>query len=139
MYQNQMRRNGRNDRYERHDGSFSRKQLHYSPNLLSSINNAIENNKVVSIEYDSREKGTTVRDAEPMSIIYKHGKRHLVGWCRLREDYRSFRLDRITTIKVNSAFFEPRADFDLALIESQMEQENAFAEDEEDDFEEPEM
>jgi hypothetical protein len=49
------------------------------------------------------------------------------------------RLDRITTIKVNAAHFEPRADFDLALIESQMERGMPSPNDDEDDFEEPEM
>lgn len=132
MYQNN-RRNGRNDRNDRTENGFSRQQLHYSPNLLSSINNAIENTRLVTIEYDSREKGVSLRDAEPMSIIYKHGKRHLVGWCRLREDYRSFRLDRITTIKVKSSTFAPRPDFDLAKIESQMDQDGAYEEDEYED------
>ena len=137
-------RNDRNDRgnrsYNSNDGSFSRKQLHYSPNLLSAINNAIENQRIVTMEYDSREKGISLRDAEPMAMVYKNGKRHLVAWCKLREDYRSFRLDRITTLKVNMSEFVPRTDFDLAKIESQMEAENVnYQEDDDDDFEEPEM
>ena len=135
-------RNDRNDRYSNgggDNGSYSRKQLHYSPNLLSSINNAIENQKMVSLEYDSREKGITLRDAEPMAVVYKHGKRHLVGFCHLRAEYRSFRLDRITTLRVNAAEFSKRDDFDLAKIESQMDAENANHQyDEDDDYEEPE-
>lgn len=149
-YNNGNRRynNDRNDRGNRGynnnnnngDASFSRKQLHYSPNLLSAINNAIENQKIVSLEYDSREKGVSLRDAEPMAMVYKNGKRHLVAWCKLREDYRSFRLDRITTLKVNNSEFIKRTDFDLAKIESQMESENVNYQDEDDDdFEEPEM
>lgn len=135
----------RNDRgggrsFNTNDESFSRKQLHYSPNLLSSINNAIENQKMVTMEYDSREKGISMRDAEPMAMVYKNGKRHLVAWCKLREDYRSFRLDRITTLKVNRSEFEKRNDFDLARIESQMESDSQnYHDDEDDDFEEPDM
>jgi predicted DNA-binding transcriptional regulator YafY len=142
---NRRYNNDRNDRGNRSynnggDETFSRKQLHYSPTLLSAISNAIENTRMVSMEYDSREKGMSLRDAEPMAMVFKNGKRHLVAWCKLREDYRSFRLDRISTLKVNKSEFIKRTDFDLAKIESQMEAENASYQDEdEDDFEEPEM
>ncbi len=90
-----------------------RKQMHYSPNLLSTISNAIENRKVVTLEYESNEKGITVRNIEPMAVVYKDRKRHLAGWCRLRNDYRSFRLDRLNSIKLNSEQFSPREDFKI--------------------------
>lgn len=97
----------------RRDDNSSSKQMHYSPNLLSTINNAIDNTLVCSIEYDSREKGISTRMIEPLAIVYKERKRNLVGWCRLRNDYRSFRLDRLNTIKVLKEEFQPRADFDV--------------------------
>jgi len=84
----------------------------YSPNLISTIKNAIRLDKVVSFEYSSREKGITKRDIEPMDIIYRHGTKHLVGWCRLRNDWRTFRLDRIVWIAVQlENSFEPREDY----------------------------
>ena len=88
-----------------------RKQMHYSPNLLSTLNNAIDNCKLATIEYDSREKGVSLREVEPMAIVYKERKRHLVAWCRLRGDYRSFRLDRLNSIKLKHEAFERRTDF----------------------------
>ncbi|MBL7777276.1 MAG: WYL domain-containing protein [Chitinophagales bacterium] len=91
----------------------ARKQMHYSPNLLSTINNAIDNCKLSTIEYDSREKGITIRDIEPMAIVYKDRKRHLVGWCHLRGDYRSFRLDRLNLIKLKQEEFQRRQDFNI--------------------------
>ncbi len=93
--------------------SQQRKQMHYSPNLLSTINNAIDNCKVATIEYDSREKGVTERTIEPMAIVYKDRKRHLVAYCRLRNDYRSFRLDRLNLIKLLSEEFSRREDFNV--------------------------
>ena len=90
-----------------------RKQMHYSPNLLSAAENAIDNCKVTTIEFESYEKGITVRDIEPMAIVYKDRKRNLIGWCRLRNDYRSFRLDRLNAIKLKSEEFERRNDFDV--------------------------
>ena len=90
-----------------------RKQMHYSPNLLSTVNNAIDNSLVAIIEYDSKEKGVSLREVEPMAIVYKDRKRNLVAWCRLRNDYRSFRLDRLNMIKVKNEDFMRRQDFKL--------------------------
>jgi predicted DNA-binding transcriptional regulator YafY len=102
---------GENYNYNKQNSA--RKQMHYSPNLLSCITNAIDNCKLATIEYDSREKGITVRDIEPMALVYKDRKRHIAGWCRLRNEYRSFRLDRLNTIKVLNEEFARRQDFDL--------------------------
>lgn len=92
----------------------AQKQMHYSPNLLSTINNAIDNLKLAVIEYDSNQKGISVREIEPMAVVYKDRKRHLVGWCRLRNDYRSFRLDRLNSIKLKQEEFIKRHDFNVS-------------------------
>ncbi len=101
-----------NSTYNR-NSSMQRKQMHYSPNLLSTINNAIDNCKLSSIEYDSREKGVTHRNIEPMAIVYKDRKRHLVAFCHLRNEYRSFRLDRLNLIKLTQEEFIKRPDFNV--------------------------
>lgn len=90
-----------------------RKQMHYSPNLLSVISNAIDNCKVATIEYDSYEKGVTIREVEPMALVYKDRRRCLVAWCRLRNDYRSFRLDKLNCIKLKQEEFARREDFNV--------------------------
>ncbi len=110
------------------------KQMHYSPNLMGTINNAIIEKKILNIEYDSREKGITHRDIEPMAIVYNKGKRNLVGWCNLRNDWRSFRLDRLNCIKLNlSASFNPRPDFKIEDFEdNEAPQEHDMLEDRED-------
>lgn len=88
-----------------------KKQMHYSPNLLSTVINGIDHCKVATLEYDSHEKGISLRDVEPMALVYKDHKRHLVAWCRLRNDYRSFRLDRLNSIKLKKESFFRREDF----------------------------
>lgn len=98
---------------KRNNTAVQRKQMHYSPNLMSTVNNAINNSVLCELEYDSREKGITKRIIEPMAIVYKDRKRNLVAWCRLREDYRSFRLDRIGMIKLLSDTFLRRQDFNI--------------------------
>lgn len=47
----------------------------------------------------------TERKVEPMGIFYLDGYWHLVGWCRMRNDYRDFRLDRILSIKPGTEQF----------------------------------
>ena len=37
-----------------------------------------------------------------------------MGWCRLRSDYRSFRLDRLNSIKLKQEEFARRTDFNVA-------------------------
>lgn len=88
-----------------------RKQMHYSPNLLSTVNNAIDNRLVAIIEYDSKDKGISTREIEPMALVYKDRRRNLVAWCKLRNDYRSFRLDRLNMIKVKLEEFVRRENF----------------------------
>lgn len=73
----------------------------YSQNLISTIVNAARNKKLITIHYYSNEKGITERDIEPMDIVIRNGKKNLAGWCRLREDWRTFRLDRINFIKIH--------------------------------------
>lgn len=107
--------NNRNN--DRQNGG-QRNKMHYSPNLLGCINNALENNKMATLEYESRDFEVSKRDVEPMALIYKNRKRHLVAFCHLRNEYRTFRLDRINLIKVNSTDFIPREGFDAAEFEA---------------------
>ena len=100
-----------NSTYSRRD--VQNKQMHYSPNLLSTLENSINSHKVITIEYDSYEKGVSIRDVEPMAIVYKERKRNLVGWCRLRNDYRSFRLDKLNCVKLKQEDFTRREDFKI--------------------------
>ena len=97
--------------YARH--AAQRKQMHYSPNLLNTIDNAIDNTLIAVIEYESNERDITLREIEPLAVVYKDRKRNLVGWCRLRNDYRSFRLDRLNMIKVKQEKFARREDFNI--------------------------
>jgi predicted DNA-binding transcriptional regulator YafY len=97
--------------YPKH--TLQKKQFRYSPNLLTVINNAIDNCRVVVIEHSSYEKGITLREVEPMAVVYKDKRRNLVGWCRLRNEYRSFRLDRIVCLKLKMEQFSRRQDLNI--------------------------
>lgn len=103
--------------YSENNKESGRKRMHFSPNLLSCMTNAVDNKLLLTIEYESRENESTTRKVEPMGLIYKNRKRHLVGWCQLRDDWRTFRLDRVEMVKLHKDSFTPRADFNIAEFE----------------------
>jgi len=68
---------------------------------FDNIQKALTDSFVLEIEYFSRGKGEeTKRSVEPIGLTYYADNWHLIGWCRLRKDYRDFRLDRIARLQV---------------------------------------
>lgn len=67
----------------------------------------ISQKKVLCIQYfanHSQEK--TKRMVEPVGIFYLDNFWHLIAWCRLRNDYRDFRVDRISDLVVTDTVFK---------------------------------
>jgi len=79
---------------------------------LSHIQMAITNFRVTDLTYKAKGKETTQRKIEPVSIYCYDEKWIVIGWCRLRKDYRAFRLDRIEHFKILEEKFEDK-NFDL--------------------------
>ena len=75
-------------------------------NNLSDLQNALTNYKLVKIQYINKEEITTDRLIEPFAILSAENW-YLVAWCRLRKEFRFFRLDRIQKMEVLSENFEP--------------------------------
>lgn len=97
------------------------KQMYFSPNLLATIENAMNQRVVLHLEYESREKGKSVREVEPMAMMFKDNRRHLIAYCRMRQDYRAFRLDRILLTYLTKEEFLLRPDFNKASFEESFE------------------
>ncbi|NSL85341.1 helix-turn-helix transcriptional regulator [Chitinophaga solisilvae] len=77
-------------------------------NYLSSLQLALTNFNLIHIMYQSTENSKpTERIAEPFALLSTQENWLLVAWCRLRKDYRHFRLDRIQQLQVLSDKFEP--------------------------------
>jgi predicted DNA-binding transcriptional regulator YafY len=75
-------------------------------NPLQIILKGIGDRTVLSIHYfaaHSQEKSE--RCIEPVGVFYQDNYWHLIAWCRLREDYRDFRLDRISGISLTGERF----------------------------------
>lgn len=81
---------------------------------LLPIQQAVVSRRVVRMRY--RGKGRehdTVRDVEPLGVTYHSAAWYLVAWCRLRKDFRYFKLERIQSMEVLTERFAPRPDFSL--------------------------
>jgi len=78
-------------------------------NSLTLIQNALTTFKVLNIIYHSEGKDEkTRRNIEPFALYYNLQESWtLIAYCRLRKDYRMFRLDRILEIKPTELFFKP--------------------------------
>lgn len=77
-------------------------------NILSSIQIALTNFNPVKLKYISDNESVTQRDVEPFALVTssKMGW-YLIAWCRLRNDFRTFRLDRMQQIDILTGHFEP--------------------------------
>lgn len=71
--------------------------------VRSAIEQAMTDQKVVRIRYVSGDGTSTTREVEPVLFGSAYGSWFLVGWCRLRDAMRWFRLDRIQRAVVTSA------------------------------------
>ncbi|MBV9876796.1 MAG: YafY family transcriptional regulator [Verrucomicrobia bacterium] len=81
---------------------------------LFSIQKALAERTLLRISYRGAGKADSMpREIEPMGLTYYGDRWHLIAWCRLRQDYRDFRTDRIQELAVLSARFEPRTNFSL--------------------------
>lgn len=73
---------------------------------IQTILNAIVQKAVLHIEYFAyHSQQNTRREVEPIGIFYLEGFWHLIAYCRLRNDYRDFRIDRIRKLFVTEKFF----------------------------------
>jgi predicted DNA-binding transcriptional regulator YafY len=81
---------------------------------LFQIQKALADRTLLRISYRASGQAEPVRrDVEPLGLTYYAERWHLIAWCRLRQDYRDFRTDRIEAVIPSSVQFEPHPDFSL--------------------------
>jgi len=72
---------------------------------IRKINHAIENHFVIRFQYNKVDSQAEVRQVEPMTIMFKGYTWYLFGYCRLRKDFRIFRISRIKSLTTTSILF----------------------------------
>jgi predicted DNA-binding transcriptional regulator YafY len=80
--------------------------------LLISLSEAIGQRQRIALDYHSHYDQITHRKVEPYGIVGWKGHWYLIGYCCLRQAYRTFRLDRMQQVQVLAETFERAEDFD---------------------------
>jgi predicted DNA-binding transcriptional regulator YafY len=78
-------------------------------NYLSDIQYALAHKQTITLDYKSiyKDEQTCNRVIEPVGICFYSLAWHLIGFCRMRGEYRDFRVDRITRLTLDNETFIP--------------------------------
>jgi predicted DNA-binding transcriptional regulator YafY len=77
---------------------------------FDTLGKAIEQCRLVRIEYRDLYHKKTDRIIEPYKCVFKGASWYLFAYCRLRKDYRLFKIFRMANIGLLDKYFEPRQD-----------------------------
>jgi predicted DNA-binding transcriptional regulator YafY len=76
---------------------------------LSSLRAAIRLQLKLNLTYRAEQGAESMRTVWPIQLAFLHNVRILIAWCELRKDFRTFRTDRIASIRERERYPEPRA------------------------------
>jgi predicted DNA-binding transcriptional regulator YafY len=65
---------------------------------LSALQNAISAKCIIAIVYKNNKEETSIREVEPIGLIFYAFSWHLIAWCHLRNEYRDFKLTNILKV-----------------------------------------
>jgi predicted DNA-binding transcriptional regulator YafY len=82
---------------------------------LGLAQKAIAQARVLRFAYRSLgREAAEPREVEPRGLLHYLDRWHLIAWCRLRRDFRDFRLDRASALALTAERFDPGDGFDPA-------------------------
>jgi predicted DNA-binding transcriptional regulator YafY len=84
-----------------------------SNDFVTILSVATQEHRGVFMRYQSWQGDETEREFDPYGIVFNDGYWHTAGYCHLRRDLRTFRLDRIISLEPSERTFERPADFDV--------------------------
>lgn len=94
---------------------------------LETIRTALQDCKLLSFEYTAHRGNKTVRTVESYQLVLKSSHWYFYGYCCTRNDYRLFRLSRMSELQMEQETFVPRdyqkpiLDFEEILVAMQTE------------------
>jgi predicted DNA-binding transcriptional regulator YafY len=84
-----------------------------SADSLIRVSTAIRSRRRLTFRYDSYAGTSSQREIEPYGVVHTDGRWYVVGRCLLRQDLRTFRLDRVSDPEIGEERFEPAVGFDV--------------------------
>lgn len=88
---------------------------------ILTLSTAVANQQQVQLHYQAWNSSVTTRLLDPYGLVYRAGYWYVPGYCHLRQDIRTFRLDRIEAVELMEGVFARPSDFDpLAYVNQAM-------------------
>ena len=75
---------------------------------LEIIKSALHKNQLLLFDYIAHRGNKTTRAVEPCQLVLKGSHWYLQGYCRKRNDFRLFRLSRMSNLQMQEETFTPR-------------------------------
>ncbi|HBU13339.1 MAG TPA: YafY family transcriptional regulator [Clostridiales bacterium] len=92
-----------------------------SEDIFRILKSAILQSKVIDFAYHSGKGQSENRSAEPLKLVFKSGAWNLYAYCRTRQDYRLFKLNRMKSLLIT------RHDYVRAAPEKVIDDMNLYA------------
>ncbi|WP_336213323.1 helix-turn-helix transcriptional regulator [Nonomuraea sp. LPB2021202275-12-8] len=89
-------------------GQIPGKSPSVAPEVLTTIANAARDRERLRFDYTSHDGADTVRNVEPYRLVHRRGRWYLVGYDVERQDWRTFRVDRLRPRTPAGPRFTPR-------------------------------
>ena len=80
----------------------------YLKKNLHALRNAIAENKLICFDYTNIKGESYRRIVEPLVLTLKRFSWYLYGYCRVRNDFRVFKLSRIKQLEIKEEQFSPK-------------------------------
>ena len=75
---------------------------------LEVIKTALQESRLLSFDYSDRYGNKTARTAEPYQLVLKDSNWYWQGYCLIRNDFRLFKISRISNLQIQTESFTPR-------------------------------
>lgn len=75
---------------------------------LETIKDALQENRMLLFDYADRHGNKTARMVEPYQLVLKSNHWYLQGYCHKRNDFRLFKLSRMSNLQMQDVYFVPR-------------------------------
>ena len=95
--------------------------------MLQILREAAQTRRLCTMDYADAQGQTTHRTVRPLGIFYWGKVWTLAAWCDTREDFRSFRVDRITQLALSEAAFPEEPGKTLAELLRRIANERGLA------------
>ncbi|MCA0295963.1 MAG: WYL domain-containing protein [Actinobacteria bacterium] len=88
------------------------------PSITAQLVNACSMHRVVRLGYRAEDGREWASEAEPWAVVVRQGRWYLLARRTSNHELRTYRLDRVRTVTLQDAEFEPPADLDpVAVLE----------------------